>query len=247
MTGPKTVLYEKHDCAAVITLNRPLVVNAFNVRMRDELWDALCAVRDDDEVRGLVICGAGERGFCAGADLSEFGTAPSQATARYVRWARDVWGLLLHMPKPTIAALHGYCFGSGVEIAALCDLRIGVSDTVFAMPEVGLGLMPAAGGTVLLGRLIREPGALDWILTGRRIGAAEAEQVGLLDWVVAPGCLLKAARSKMDEALRAPPDVLAGVKHAVNEGMDTALSGGLKLERLLASRASLSHLSETVE
>ncbi|MCH7481616.1 MAG: enoyl-CoA hydratase/isomerase family protein, partial [Chloroflexi bacterium] len=128
---PPTVLFEKRGDIAVVTLNRPDALNAFSVRMRDELWEVLGAVRDDPDVRGMLLQGAGERAFCAGADLTEFGTAPSQAVARTVRWERDVWGLLLGLPKPTVAALHGYCLGSGLEMAVLCDLRVAADDAVF--------------------------------------------------------------------------------------------------------------------
>lgn len=117
MSAFDTLRYDKRDGAgaaiAVVTLCRPEAINAFNVRMRDELSEALSAARDDDEVRGLLIAGDGERGFCAGADLTEFGSAPSQAVARYVRWARDLWSTLAELPKPTMAAVHGYCFAPG--------------------------------------------------------------------------------------------------------------------------------------
>ena len=131
---------------ARLTLNRPRRLNAYNVAMRDELYALLEAVRDDPEVRAVVLSGAGERAFCAGADLSEFGTAPSQVVARAVRWERDVWGLFLAIDKPIVAALHGYVIGSGVEMACLCDLRVASEDATFAMPETALGMAPAAGG-----------------------------------------------------------------------------------------------------
>ena len=134
-TEAETVLYEKAGAVARLTLNRPRRLNAYNVAMRDELFTLLEAVRDDAEVRAVVLSGAGERAFCAGADLSEFGTAPSQAVARAVRWERDVWGLFLAIEKPIVAALHGYVIGSGVEMACLCDMRIASEDATFAMPE----------------------------------------------------------------------------------------------------------------
>ena len=173
-----------------MTLHRPERINAFNVQMRDDLWEVFCAVRDDDEVRGMLIAGTGERGFCAGADLTEFGSAPSQAIARHVRWTRDLWDMLLSMPKPVLAAVHGYCFGSGVEIAALCDLRLASNDALFAMPETALGLIPAAGGTQSLPRIIGQAPAMEMMLTGRRIDAEEALRIGLVHRVVPPERLL---------------------------------------------------------
>src|SRR5581483_10369611 len=113
--------------------------------MRDELYEVLTAVRDDDDVRVLALRGAG-RAFCAGADLTEFGSAPSPTRARAIRFARDVWGLLHDLPTPTVASLHGYVFGSGLEMALFCDLQVAAASTLFAMPEVRLGLIPAAGG-----------------------------------------------------------------------------------------------------
>ena len=154
-------------------MNRPHVRNAYNTTMRDDLYQALSAVRDDPEVRVAVLSGEGPA-FCAGADLSEFGTAPSLAVARQVRWRRDVWGLFLSVPKPMVASIHGYCLGSGVEMALLCDIRIADQDALFGLPEASLGLIPAAGGVVTLPRTVGSGTALDLLLTRRRITASEA-------------------------------------------------------------------------
>ncbi len=236
MSGFDTLRYEKRDGIAVVMLCRPDVVNAFNVRMRDELSEALGAARDDDEVRGLLIAGDGERGFCAGADLSEFGTAPSQAVARYVRWARDLWSALVELPKPTMAAVHGYCFGSGLEIAALCDLRIASQDAVFALPEASLGLMPAAGGTQSLPRIVGLPRAMELALTGRRMTSGEAVRAGFVDWLVPREQLHVVAEARLRDVASAPAEALALAKRAVNEGADMTLADGLRLERRLAAR-----------
>jgi 1,4-dihydroxy-2-naphthoyl-CoA synthase len=147
MSGFETVIYEKDNGLAHVTLNRPQALNAFNVRMRDELYEVLSAIKADDEVRVTLINGAGEKAFCAGADLKEFLTAPSAVEAREIRAIRDLWRLFLSVPQPLIAALHGYVLGSGLEIALFCDLRIATPDVVFGLPEVELGILPAAGGT----------------------------------------------------------------------------------------------------
>ena len=236
MTAFRTVLYEKRGPVALLTLNRPETINAFNVQMRDDLWEVLGAVRDDDDVRGLLISGAGEKGFCAGADLTEFGSAPSQAIARRVRWERDLWTALVELPKPTMAAVHGYCFGSGVEIAALCDLRIVSTDAVFGMPEAGLGLIPAAGGTQALPRIVGESRAMAMMMAGRRITAVEALESGLSHWVAPRGQLLSEAERRLRAVLDASPYALALIKRAVNEGGDMTLDDGLRLERRLAAR-----------
>ena len=236
MSGFETLRYEKRGGIAVVTLSRPEVVNAFNVRMRDELSETLSAARDDDEVRGLLIAGDGERGFCAGADLTEFGSAPSQAVARYVRWARDVWTALAELPKPTMAAVHGYCFGSGVEIAALCDLRIASQDAVFTLPEASLGLIPAAGGTQSLPRIVGLPRAMELALTGRRMSSGEAVRAGFVDWLVPREQLHIVAEARLRDVASAPAEALALAKRAVNEGAEMTLADGLRLERRLAAR-----------
>lgn len=236
MSGFETLRYEKRDGVVTVTLCRPEAINAFNVRMRDELSEALSAARDDDEVRGLLIVGDGERGFCAGADLTEFGSAPSQAIARYVRWARDLWSALAELPKPTMAAVHGYCFGSGLEIAALCDLRIASQDATFALPEASLGLIPAAGGTQSLPRIVGLPRAMELALTGRRMTSGEAVRAGFVDWLVPREQLHVVAEARLRDVASAPAEALALAKRAVNEGADLTLDGGLRLERRLAAR-----------
>ena len=137
MGGFKTVIYEKDSGVAHVTLNRPQALNAFSVQMRDDLYEIMGAIQSDDEVRVAVINGAGEKAFCAGADLKEFLSAPSAVKARRIRAARDLWRLFLSVPQPLIAALHGYVLGSGLEIALFCDLRIAAPDVVFGLPEAG--------------------------------------------------------------------------------------------------------------
>jgi len=124
MNGFKTLIYEKRDGIAYVTLKRPQVLNIYNIQMRDDLYEVLRTIKDDSEVRVAIFKGAGEKAFCAGADLSEFLTAPSPIVARQVRFERDVWGLFLGIPQPLIAALQGYVLGSGIEIALCCDIRI---------------------------------------------------------------------------------------------------------------------------
>jgi enoyl-CoA hydratase/carnithine racemase len=236
MSAFASIAYHKGDAGiAVIALDRPTAINAFNVQMRDDLFEALTAVRDDPEVRGVLIRGEGERGFCAGADLTEFGTAPSQAIARRVRWERDVWGLMLRLPKPMVAAVHGYCLGSGVEIASLCDLRIASDDAIFGMPETQLGLIPAAGGTQLLPRLLGPGRALELLLSGRRFNPQEALAYGLLTDVVPRGALVPQAMDLLRRILSAPDSALAAAKRAIHEGADLPLPAALALEQRLAA------------
>jgi len=127
-TGFATVLFEKRDGIAWVTLNRPRVLNAYNVQMRDDLHQVLSALHDDPEVRAMVLAGAG-KAFSTGGDVSEFGQSPSPIVARWVRFRRDVWGLLRTLPIPTVAAVHGFTVGGGLEMALLCDIAIAADDT----------------------------------------------------------------------------------------------------------------------
>ena len=232
MDGFRTVIYEKAGGVATISLNRPQVLNAYNMEMRDELFQVLAAVKEDPEVEVAVVRGEG-RAFCAGADLTEFGTAPSLAIARSVRWDRDVWGAFLGIPKPLIASIHGYCIGSGVEIALLCDLRIAARDAVFALPEVGLGMIPAAGGTQTLPRSLGIPRALELLLTRRRFGADQALE-GLVGRVVQPGDLQSETQATARHLLSMDQRAVRAAKRAVWEGAELPLAEGLDLEARLA-------------
>lgn len=153
MNGFETVIYEKNGNIGYVTLNRPQVLNVYSVQMRDDLYEVLNAIKVDDEIRVVIVKGAGEKAFCAGADLSEFLTAPSVVKARQIRVLRDLWGLFRSMPQPLIAALHGYVLGSGMEIALFCDIRIAAENVIFGLPEMGLGIIPGAGGTQTLPRV----------------------------------------------------------------------------------------------
>lgn len=228
-----TILYEKHDGCGWITLNRPEVLNAYNVRMRDELYQALGAVRADSDVRVLVIRGAG-RAFCAGADLTEFGTAPSPTTARRIRFLRDVWTLLYGLDIPTIAAVHGFVFGSGLEIALFCDIRIAQHGAVFGMPEIQLGFIPAAGGTQTLARTCGQAAALDLLLTGRQIDAREALRLGLVTRIVEPDAFDSAIRDEARRLADLDPAVVRAIRRAVREGIELPLAHGRRLEADLA-------------
>lgn len=230
-----TLLYDKTaDGVAHLSLNRPQRRNAYSVQMRDDFAAVLSAVADDPEARALLVTGQGPA-FCAGADLAEFGSAPSPTAARRARWQRDVWGQLIGLDKPIVAAAHGYCIGSGVEIMLLADVRIAASDTVFAMPETRLGLIPAAGGSQTLPRNAGPSIAMDWLLTGRRFGAADALRWGLASRVVAPDALLPTALDIAGRLAALPPAVSAAARIALRQGLDLPLPAALRRERLLAA------------
>ncbi len=232
-----TLLYDKQDGIAWITLNRPQVLNAINMRMRDELWDVVQAVRDDPEVLVIIFRGAGERAFSAGADVSEFGTAPSYVESRRARRERDLWGLILSLEKPLIAAIHGYALGAGIELPMCCDLRIASEDAWLGLPEVSLGYIPSAGGTQTLPRHIPPGVAMHMILTGDPIDAATALRHGLVQRVVPRQRLYPEAEALARTLMSRRPLALRLAKRAVLEGLDLTLAEGLALERRLAARA----------
>ncbi|MCH6555211.1 MAG: enoyl-CoA hydratase/isomerase family protein [Chloroflexi bacterium] len=232
-----TLLYDKQDGIAWITLNRPDVLNAINMRMRDELWDVVQAVRDDPEVLVVIFKGAGERAFSAGADISEFGTAPSYVESRRARRERDLWGLILSLEKPLIAAIHGYALGAGIELPMCCDLRIASEDARLGLPEVSLGYIPSAGGTQTLPRHIPPGVAMHMILTGDPIDAQAALRYGLVQRVVPRQRLYPEAEALARTLMSRGPLALRLAKRAVLEGLDLPLAEGLALERRLAARA----------
>jgi enoyl-CoA hydratase/3-hydroxypropionyl-coenzyme A dehydratase len=235
VTAPATISYDKDAVGiARLTLNRPDKLNAVNLAMRDELWSAFEAFRDDPDARVLVLRGAG-RSFSAGADISEFGTAPSYVEARLARRERDLWGLLLSLPKPVIAAVHGHALGAGLEMSLLCDLRVAADNALFGLPEVGLGYIPSAGGTQTLPRTIAPGVAMHMILSGDPIDAREAYRLGLVHRVVPPGELDAAAGSWARTLAQRPPRALSYAKEAVLCGLDLSLRDGLALETRLAA------------
>ncbi len=230
----ETVLYEKVDGVAWVTLNRPDRLNVYNLRMRDELFEVLCAVRDDPEIRAFVLRGAG-RCFCAGADLTEFGTAPSPTIARRVRFGRDVWDVLDGLEVPTVAALHGVALGSGLEMALFCDLQIAAEETVLGFPEVRLGMIPAAGGTQTLPRAAGTSYALDLLLTGRRVQAAEAQRHGMVSRVVPAERLDREVASVAEAVARLDPCAVRAIHHLLRTGVDAPLATGLRREAVLGA------------
>ncbi len=232
-----TIVFEKEGSVAHLALHRPDRLNAYSVAMRDDFAEALHAVAEDEEIGALLITGRG-RAFCAGADLSEFGSAPSQVIARNARWQRDVWGQLIGLEKPIVVAVHGFCIGSGVEILLLGDLRIAAADTVFAMPEVQLGMIPAAGGSQTLPANTGPSVALDLLYTGRRFGAAEALDYGIISRVVGPDELEPAAWEIAQELAELPTGFAAALKTAWGSGSEMPLDAGLALEQRTAATAT---------
>ncbi len=232
---PDTIIYQKAlGGLAWVTLNRPEVLNAINMRMRDELWEVMYAVRDDPEVRVVIFKGAGDRAFSAGADISEFGTAPSYVEARRARRERDLWGFMLSLDKVLIAAIHGFALGAGIELPMCCDFRIASEDARLGLPEVGLGYIPSAGGTQTLPRHLPPGIAMQMILTGDPIDAQTAFRYGLVQRVVPRERLYAEAESLARRVQSHPAHAVRLAKRAVVEGIEMPLAQGLALEARLA-------------
>lgn len=233
--GFGAVIYAKRNGIAWVTLNRPDRYNAYNVAMRDGLFQVLSAVHEDPEVRAMVLAGAGDA-FSTGGDVSEFGQAPSPLGARWIRFRRDVWGHLRSLTIPTIAAVHGFTVGGGLEMALLCDIAIAARDTRFCLPETGLGMIPGVAGTQTASRRLNLGWALDLCITGRWIDAREALSIGLVAAVVPNSALERSAHALALKLGRLPHASAAAAKLAVWDGLDLPLAEGLNLEARLAAR-----------
>jgi enoyl-CoA hydratase/carnithine racemase len=231
-----TVLYSVEDHGvATITLDRPDVMNAINRQMRRELIEAVRAADSDDKVRAILVCGAGDRAFCAGADITEFTPPRSLVAAREDR-AWPSWNdVIAHSSKPTVAAVHGYCLGGGLELALACDVRVAAQDAVFGFPEVLLGIIPGAGGTQRLPRLVGVGQALRLTLSGERINAAEAFQIGLVAQVVSPEELPQRVLEYAIKLSRGAPRAIEYAKEAIVRGSQLSMADGLRLEADLAT------------
>ncbi len=237
------VRIEREEDVVLVTLDRPERLNSLNLAMRDQLWGALCLLRDDPTVRVAVVQGAGDRAFSAGADITEFGTAPSLVAARESRQQRDPWGLMARLPMPLIAAIHGYAYGAGLELSMLCDLRIAAEDARLALPEVTLGYIPSAGGTQTIARHLGRSDALEMVTTGEPIEARTALDRGLVHAVVPLDRLEATARDWAARIAALEPDAVRATKRAVVEGMDLPLAEGLALERRLVAAVVLGGLA----
>ncbi|MES2171674.1 MAG: enoyl-CoA hydratase/isomerase family protein [Actinomycetota bacterium] len=229
------VLYQTVGAVAVVTLNRPSVVNAINSAVRSGLGNAIERAGADPAIRAIVLRGAGDKGFCAGADISEFVPPDSLLEVRDAKQPPLWIDLLADSPKPTIAAIHGYCLGGGLEMALACDIRIAAEGSVFGLPEVTLGIIPGAGGTQRLPRVVGVGHALRMILTGSRIDAARAAAIGLVDEIVAPDRLEEASFALAERFSATAPRAVAAAKEAIRRGVDMPLADGLRLEADLST------------
>jgi enoyl-CoA hydratase/carnithine racemase len=231
----ETVIYQVEDGVASVTLNRPEVHNAMNGAMRRDLTDVFGRVRVDDAVRVVLVAGGGERAFSAGADIREFVEPQVPTQFREARRRLDFRAEMERCSQPIVAAIRGHCFGGGLELALACDIRVAADDARLGLTEVDLAIIPGGGGTQRLPRLVGRGKALEMILTGARIPAAEALRIGLVERVV-PAAELRdhaqgLARTLADKA----PIALRYAKEAVVGGLGMSLGDGLRLENDLST------------
>jgi enoyl-CoA hydratase len=226
------VLVEMHGMVALVTLNRPEKLNALNEALRQRLMNVVDELATHDEVRVVVLRGAGEKAFAAGADVTEFASRTPDEQRRVYR-RRRVYDAVAEFPKPIIAAIHGHCLGGGSELALACDLRVADRTAHFAQAEIRLGLIPGAGGTQRMVHLVGPGQALRLALTGDVIDAAEAFRIGLVDFLMDEGKHVEKAMEIAGRMSRWSPVALGLAKGAVRLAMETPLSAGLAHEKEL--------------
>ena len=233
-----TLLYEVRDRVAVITLNRPDRMNTLGGTMKTDLARAFFELaRNDDQVRAVLVTGSGDKAFCAGADIKERATDVVRGTEYFVRQkaTHELFRNIEEFEKPVVAAINGVALGGGLEIALCCDLRIAADHARFGLPELKLGVIPAAGGTQRLPRVIGEARAKELILTADLVDAETALRYGLVSRVLPQAGLMAAAMELSQRIARHPPLAVRFAKRAINRGMQTDLDSGLEYERYAAS------------
>ena len=227
------VLLEKKGYYAVATINRPKALNALNSQVLEDLNELVDLVTADEEIRALVLTGAGEKAFVAGADIGEMSTLTKAEGEAFGKKGNDVFRKLETMPVPTIAAINGFALGGGCELSMSCDIRICADTAVFGQPEVGLGITPGFGGTQRLARLVSPGMAKQLIYTARNIKADEALRIGLVNAVYPAAELLAAAEKMADTIAKNAPIAVRACKKAINEGLDVDMDEAIVIEEKL--------------
>ena len=229
----ENLLYEKKGAIAYVTLNRPRVLNALNRQTWKELRTVFEDARDDPEIRGAILTGAGDKAFIAGADIGELAHVTAVEAEQSSSFGQAVLDLIENLGKPVIAAVNGYALGGGCETAMACTIRVAAEHAKFGQPEVTLGLIPGGGGTQRLPRLVVKGRALQLILSGGMIDAQEAHRIGLVNEVVPAGDLLTRAEAILKKIFVNAPIAVKFSLEAVNRGLETNLADGLSLEASL--------------
>jgi enoyl-CoA hydratase/carnithine racemase len=226
----ENVLYEKKDAVAYVTLNRPKVLNALNTKTWEDLRKAFETARNDDEVRGVILTGAGDKAFIAGADINELAHLTAIEGEESSSFGQSVLNQVENLGKPVIAAINGFALGGGCEAAMACTIRIASDTSKFAQPEVKLGVLPGGGGTQRLPRLVGKGRALQLILTGEMISAQEAYRIGLVNEVVPAADVIPRAEALLKQIFSNAPLAVKYSLEAVNKGLESSQTDGLSLE-----------------
>src|SRR5215813_1448598 len=226
----ENVLYEKKNGIAYVTVNRPKVLNALNNATWHDLRAAFEDARDDATIRGIILTGAGEKAFIAGADITELAHATAVEAEVSSSYGQDVLNLIENLGKPVIAAINRFALGGGCETAMACTIRLASENAKFGQPEVKLGVLPGGGGTQRLPRLVGKGRALQLILTGGMISASEAYRIGLVNEVVPSAELITRAEALLRQIFSNAPLAIKYSLEAVNKGMNTSQGEGLALE-----------------
>ncbi|HEY9072903.1 MAG TPA: enoyl-CoA hydratase-related protein [Desulfobaccales bacterium] len=224
------VLEDRQDRVVVLTLNRPEVMNSFNFPMLLALKERVEAVYFDPEVRVVIIVGAGQKAFCAGADLKERATMSEAQVREFIFTIRNLFTCIEYLNKPVIAAVNGIALGGGTELALACDIRLASATATLGLTETRLAIIPGAGGTQRLPRLIGRGKAKELIFTGRKVDAQEALQIGLVNKVSEPTALLNECKAMAAQICEAGPIAIQQAKYAINYGLEADLHTGLAIE-----------------
>ncbi len=224
------ILFEIKSKTAYLTINRPNVLNALNWKTMQEIRQALTSVKDNPDVGGIIVTGAGEKSFIAGADIKELATQDPVGAKEFSLGSQEILNYVENFPKPIIAAINGFALGGGCEFSMACHIRIASERAKFGQPEVALGIMPGNGGTQRLPRLVGKGRAIELILTGNMIDAHEAYRIGLVNQVCAPGELITKAQDILNTIYTKGPVAVKLCLEAIQHGMEMTLEEGVQLE-----------------
>lgn len=226
----KNILFETRGNVGVVTLNRPDKMNALNSQTFDELLDVFQKINNDEGLKGAILTGAGDKAFAAGADISELATQTPVTAKEFALNSERVLCFIESMSKPVIAAINGFVLGGGCELAMACHMRVAAENAKFGQPEVNLGLMPGNGGSQRLPRLVGKGRALEILLTGDFVSAAEAHRIGLANRVTKPDEVIPTCEKILGTIAGKGPVAIKLTIEAVNRGLEMSLAEGLNLE-----------------
>jgi enoyl-CoA hydratase len=227
------LLLERDGAVAIVTINRPKVLNALNAQTLDELRRAVLEIQADEAIRVLILTGAGEKSFVAGADINELAVQTPTSGREHALTGQHVFDVIENLGKPIIAAINGYALGGGCELAMACTIRLAADTAKLGQPEIGLGLIPGYGGTQRLARLVGKGRAMELILGGAPISAAEAERIGLVNRVVAAAELMAEATKFAQQLAKGAPIAMRYILSAINKGLEMPLAEGCLFEATL--------------